>query len=159
MNSRQRLNILVGALSLVMGCLPLPHYQHFYPKISGTVVRSEQPQNAVVMLVQHNDSGTNCAVPNQRVTTNASGHFAFDADDELSFFMIFGDRMDRWTVCAKEPSGLVHTWQSEGYWGGPKEQHLWCELGALKPPPAQGPQSMTCTVKPKGRSTALDPGR
>ena len=119
---------LAGLLALLSGCLPLPHYQHDYPELSGVVRLGSSPLAGATVTVQHNGPEDSCPAPDQTATTDTSGRFSFASSEAFQFVMVFGDRKDRWTICVQPPGGDQVAWSSEGYWGGPKRQSLACEV-------------------------------
>ena len=124
-------HVFVGlAVSLLLGiggCLPLPHYQHDYPHIVGVITASELAREGLEVRLRH--KGSDCATPDQETITDEEGRFAFEKSEEFFFFMMFGDRKDRWTLCVEGPNGREWRWSSEGSWGGPAALELTCHLG------------------------------
>jgi len=120
--------VCVCIATLGAACIPFPHYQHNYPKISGTLTLNGAPLKSTKVYVQHNGAPSECPEPEQEQITDKEGRFFFDESAEFLFFMMFGDRKDGWTVCVQLEEGSRYGWSSEGYWGGPKTQELVCEL-------------------------------
>ena len=121
---------LVGLMALLSGCLPLPHYQHDYPELSGVVRSGSVPLSGAKVTLQHNGPEESCPNPDQTVTTDLAGRFAFEASEVFQFLMVFGDRKDRWTVCVERDDGAEVAWSGDGYWGGPERQSLVCDIEA-----------------------------
>ena len=127
--NKTKLASLFGLLvSVSVGCLPYPHAQHDYPEISGELVGPSGPLEGVRLALLHNAETDSCENPDQVVLTTRGGTFKFAPKREFQLAMVFGDRLDQWSLCIMTASGSVVSWRDQGYWGGPRKQNLSCRL-------------------------------
>ena len=119
---------LLTAVSALTGCLPVPHFDHDYPVVSGRLLLQGTPVSQGKVLIQHNGPERSCPKPDQAVSLAQDGTFAFQPEGSFRLFMKFGDRKDSWTVCFHMEDGKEFSWNSDGYWGGPRKQKLRCEI-------------------------------
>ena len=128
MNKTKLASSVCLLMSVSVGCLPYPHAQHDYPEISGDLIGPSGPLEGVRIALLHNAETESCENPDQVVLTTRDGTFKFAPKREFQLAMVFGDRLDQWSLCIMTASGSVVSWRDQGYWGGPRKQNLSCRL-------------------------------
>ncbi len=118
----------LAVLVFVVGCIPYPHQQHRHPQIEGIVRRGGAPwANATVTLSV--ESSDNKSIPPQKTQTDSNGAFQLLPRKEWKLLMTLGDRRDVWRVCFFDDAASPACWEDRGFWGGPTNQTLLCEIG------------------------------
>ena len=138
------LPLLIVLVMALAGCLPYPHAQHDYPEISGELVGPSGPLKGVRIALLHNAETESCENPEQVVLTTHDGTFKFAPKREFQLAMVFGDRLDQWSLCIVTASGSVVSWRDQGYWGA-QENRISAAI-SRKP---QGYLSVRCLISRK----------
>ena len=128
MNKTKLASSVYLLMSMSVGCLPYPHAQHDYPEISGELIGPSGPLEGVRIALLHNAETESCENPDQVVLTTRDGKFKFAPKREFQLAMVFGDRLDQWSLCIVTAFGSPVSWRDQGYWGGPRKQNLRCHL-------------------------------
>ena len=122
---RSRLAVVALAVS---GCLPIPHMDQHAPAIDGLLMSGQEPLAGAVVqrAVNPSDPHAACASAPEQTRTDSQGRFHFDRQASFSFFVVMGDRQDRWHLCVVAPDGTVFSWSDWGMWGGPEHIRVRC---------------------------------
>jgi len=94
--------------SLAVGCVPMPHQEHYAPKIYGVLKKGGQPlsnTNVYLGLSIHDDA---CNQYDHVSTTNDNGEFEIGPITESRYvvwLVAYGDPYVSWDLCSEGPDG------------------------------------------------------
>jgi hypothetical protein len=95
------------------------------------------------------NSGPSCDDAREQTRSDAAGRFQLERTAFFTWFVVMGDRLDRWRICFDFPDGAHAWWQGRGMAGGPQQQRLDCNVASLPGQPADGDGTDTCAILEK----------
>lgn len=122
---------LAPALALLgLSCLPYPHVDHLAPDLSGSIRMGRGPVQGVAVEYRVPHAGYD-----ETGASSPEGTFSIEGPKRMSYFIVFGDRFDTWTITFVLSPETRLVLQDRGMWGGPSRLVVDCELlGELHPP-------------------------
>jgi hypothetical protein len=95
------------------GCVPLPHREVLAPPIDGTLQSGGTALEGVSVRYGYKRAGLNspdCASSDVATVTDENGAFAFQRGTKMRFFIVLGDPIFRYDVCAERDGMMVLLW-------------------------------------------------